>query len=371
MGWLASLIERKNKAIEELRALVGEEGFVRAKSDHHSRRKPRPCGMTIHTGLGCTNACLYCYAIDMGFPRIDAPYKLKPAELALAIALNPYVVPERTFAAFGSVVEPFLPNTAAYTIECMKLIRRYLSLPCQVSTKMVLSHEIASRLASCDEELSVLVTIVTMKRHSVLEPRAPPPTERLEGARIAIEHGLRVTLFLRPLIPGIIEEEYRELLERAWSAGIRSVVLGSLRITKGVLERLSRAGIDVSKIVSRAPRLPRSTREQITINCGDIKRMVEKYAASLGFTVFESACQANVWSHEQYCAACSYGPCGDYSKEPRIRESDVNELLELLGSRAKCEIVDRVKVVISGTIGEKELEILKQATRRRVVVSSR
>ena len=368
LGYLANLLELKKRAIETLKSIVGDAGVSRARADHHSYRKPRPCGITIHTGLGCTNGCLYCYAIDMGFPRVDKPYTLSPEELALAIAMNPYVVPERTLAAFGSVVEPFLPNTALYTASCISMVSKYLRLPCQVSTKMVLSDEVIRRLHHADPKLSLLVTVVTISKARTLEPNAPPPELRLESAKRAMDRGISATLFLRPLIPGLIEYEHSALLKLAKDYGLNTVVLGSLRVTDGILKRLSRAGLDVAKIVSRLPRAPRGPRDQVTVRCGDIKKLVKNEALKYGFTVFDTACQANIWSHDQYCAACDYGPCGDYSKEPKITESDVDELLEILGARAKCEVIDRLKVVIKGKLSSRDLEVLKQATRRVVKV---
>ncbi|NPA96406.1 MAG: radical SAM protein [Crenarchaeota archaeon] len=368
MGYLARLLEAKKRAVEALSDVVGEKGVSRARLDHHSKRRPRPCGITIHTGRGCTNSCLYCYAIDMGFPSVDEPYPLSPEELVLALALNPYVVPERTFAAFGSVVEPFLPRTAAYTARCIRLVREHLKLPCQVSTKMVLSDELLDEVSRADPKLSLLVTVVTIARASILEPRAPPPEARLESARRALSKGVAPSLFLRPLIPSVVEYEARAILELASGFGINSVVAGSLRITKGILDRLARAGIEISKIVSRAPRIPRGGRDQVAIRCSDLKSMVRRIAVEKGFLFFDSACQANVWSHGQYCAACRFGPCGDRRREPKITESDVNEFLEMIGSRARCETIDYSRLVVRGRVSSYAVEVLRQASRRRVEV---
>jgi len=368
LGYLSKLFEMKRRVVEELSTIVGPNGAERARNDHHSKRHPRPCGITIHTGRGCTNACLYCYAIDMGFPRVDEPYNLKPEELVLALAMNPFVVPKRTFAAFGSVVEPFLPNTASYTVKCIELVAKYLRLPCQVSTKMFLSSEVLRKLCEAEQKLNLLVTIVTWTYAKVLEPRASSPHQRIETLRMATSMGMRTTLFMRPIIPGVTDREAYAILKACSDAGVETVVLGSLRVTPGILERLARAGIDVSEIERRLPRKPRSVRDQVTIREGDLKRRIASIARDLGLKVFESACQANVWSHGEYCAACDFGPCGDYSSEPRIGENDVEELLELMGVKARCELIDRTRVLIRGSIPRDSLEILRQATRRVIIV---
>ncbi len=368
MGYLAQLLEAKKRVIEELSSIVGKEGVERARRDHHSRRAPRPCGITIHTGRGCTNACLYCYAMDMGFPRIDEPYPLKVEELVLALAMNPFVIPKRTFAAFGSVVEPLLPNTAGYTLQCIEAVAKRLRLPCQISTKMLLSEELLKRMSRAEPRISLLVTIVTWSYAKVLEPRAPEPEKRIETLRRASAVGIKASLFMRPIIPGITDREAPIILRACLSVGVTSVVLGSLRVTLGVLRRLENARIDVSEIVRRLPRRPRDPRDQVTIRARDLKHRVAAIAKSLGFTIFETACQANVWSHGEYCAACDFGPCGDYSSEPRLTESDVDELLEMIGSRSRCESIDRLRVVIRGSLSRDKAEIVRQATRRIVIV---
>ncbi|MEM4497864.1 MAG: radical SAM protein, partial [Nitrososphaerota archaeon] len=49
--------------------MLDERELEVARRDPHARRLPRPCGLTVHTGLGCKFGCLYCYIYDMGFSR--------------------------------------------------------------------------------------------------------------------------------------------------------------------------------------------------------------------------------------------------------------------------------------------------------------
>ncbi|MCE4629966.1 MAG: radical SAM protein, partial [Desulfurococcales archaeon] len=97
--------------------------------------------MTIHTGVGCSYGCVYCYIWDMGFPGYPAMYPLTPLQLAYALAINPYVLPRSTMAAYGSVTEPFLPETRDRALEYVKTIYEWLKLPSQVSTKSILDDE--------------------------------------------------------------------------------------------------------------------------------------------------------------------------------------------------------------------------------------
>ena len=56
---------RKIETIRQLEALLSPEERREALRDHHAKRPPRPCGITIHTGIGCPLGCAYCYIYDM------------------------------------------------------------------------------------------------------------------------------------------------------------------------------------------------------------------------------------------------------------------------------------------------------------------
>ncbi len=291
---------------EEIKRTIARELTLNemkgAGEDPHARRKPRPCGLTVHTGIGCSLRCLYCYIEDMGFKWGIEPYPLTGKQLVYALASNKYFIPgpSGTFIAIGSVTEPFLPETRSKAFEYIEAISRYLGNPIQFSTKMRISREEALRLRKIEPGISPLITIITLSYASKLEPYAPPPEERFKTIRNLASAGLKPVLFYRPIIPGIAEQEYRELLKKARYSGAVGVVAGSLRITKLILSRLGSVGIDVNPIIRRAPRIPQG-REQIAIDVSDIKREVLEYASKIGLIPFPQACMANLYSHGGVC----------------------------------------------------------------------
>lgn len=348
MNLLVAVFEEKKRVVEVLESILDEEGIRRARRDHHARRQPRPCGITIHTGVGCSLGCIYCYVPDMGFPMKPRPYPLKPVELAYALAINPYVFPGYTLAAYGSVTEPFLPETRDKAIEYIRTVYRYLRLPSQVSTKIPLSRDTARKLREAEPRLSILLTIITIDEARRLEPNAPPPIRRLESVRALKKEGLHVALFIRPIIPGVTDREAEKIISYARDYGVDGVVLGSLRITPGILRRLSLAGLPVGDILRRLPRKPRSSRDQVTVNEHDVKAKIRALAEAYGVKVYPSACAANVEAHGEACNACRYGPCGVRGKLPLVKTGWVYDLLEYLGLRARDVSVTDEYVLIRG-----------------------
>ncbi len=334
----------KERIANELRESIGRERAAIAARDPHARRRPRPCGITIHPGHGCPLRCAYCYIYDMGFGTEPRPYPLSGEELAYALAKNPYVVPERTLAAFGSVTEPLLPILRGKTLEYAESISRWLRLPIQLSTKLLVDEKLVESLRSSDPGTSILVSVSSLRYWKVLEPNAPKPLLRIESASVAAEKGLRVDLFLRPIIPGILSrEEVRELFIAAKGAGFSGVVTGSLRVTKSIVERLKNAGIPMEAL-ERSLKGTRLSEKQIPVPDRYAKEMARSVAADVGLEYLPSACAANVRSHRMGCALCRFGPCGI---PPRPDLTDIKEFLEIIGLKGSVSLTrDAIKVLL-------------------------
>lgn len=342
----------KQRAIKALEERLSEEERAEARRDHHARRPPRPCGITVHTGVGCPLACAYCYIYDMGFPGAATPYKLSALQLAYAIAANPHVAVGEwgTLIAVGSVTEPFLPETREKALQYMQAVAAFLGNPIQVSTKM----QPPPQLAEVQRGLDVLISVTDLSGR--LEPRAPPPAERMRAGAELLKRGVSVTLFVRPIIPGVTDKEVTRLLLFATELGYRRVVFGTLRVTANIAKRLRAFGVDV------APYTSELSERQVPIKYP--KGRFVAAARELGFEVLPASCAANVVAHGQACALCGWGPCGDV-KKLRTDPDDVKEYLEYSGYKSEVEIRG-LRVRIRGRISRLDKIFIEQATRMPV-----
>ncbi len=378
----ARIIKERKRLQEELRSRLTPEAIRRASRDHHARRAPRPCGMTVHVGIGCTNRCLYCYIQDMGFPFREArPYPLSGDELLYALLCNPFFVPGRmgSFIAFGSVTEPFLPQLKAKTFEYMEAVSR-LGNPIQFSTKMKLSEEDVEKLKNIAEGAPIhpLITIVSLKKAHLLEPRASSVEDRLETIELLRSAGFKPFLFLRPIMPGINDNEVEKIIAEAADRGAVGVVLGSMRITKGALARLRAAGFNVNELLRRAPRPPRGS-EQLPVRTEDVKKRAADFARSIGLVVHFSACCGSAFNASVPCyglcfytGMCSKCPNDCPSKLPPADPRSVAEAIaELEGSRVDegAVTVSRYVITVRGARLRRSTAKFVETLFRRKLVS--
>lgn len=292
----------KREILLKVRGGLKPEEEALARRDHHAKRKPRPCGFTVHVGYGCPSCCSYCYIQDMGFNfTAPKPYPLSGLGLVYALLLNKYFTPGLygSFIAIGSVTDPFHPSLLPRTLEFIENTAKYLNNPVQFSTKQYIDTKVAEKLASYSLRINPLITIVTIRKAELLEPNAPPVRLRLETIRNLRKAGLKPMVFIRPIIPGVTDTEAEEIIELAAKHGAVAAVLGSLRVTGEILSRLGRV-IDIKPITSRIKETPKN-REQVYINAHDIKVKIEETARRLGLVAFRSACCANAYTSNVPC----------------------------------------------------------------------
>jgi len=379
---LRALVDRKG-LLAKLEGLIGPEGVRKALRDPHSRRAPRPCGLTVHPGKGCPNACLYCYVGDIlgKGPTEPEPCPLTGPELAYALTSNPYFVPGRygTFLAMGAICDPFYPSLVEKTLDIMGSLARLLGNPLQFSTKMSIGPDLAKRIPK-EGPVSPLVTIITLERAHELEPRAPSPSERLKTIKVLRKEGFKPMLFLRPLIPGL-EDEVEELLNEAKAHGAVGVVVGALRVSKKILRRLRKVGLDKG-IRSRLRREP-PEKGLMPVPVPKLKEEALKMAREKGLLAFKAACCANAFVASVPCADlcwlrgfCSNCPNRCKDKLPEVGEDEVREALSRAFGLRALWVEDRGLELAVGLARAKGLsgllpkvrKALEVATRRKVVL---
>jgi len=245
----------------------------------------------------------------------------------------------------------------------------FLKNPIQVSTKDILVEEDVDSIKYI-RRLSILYTVTTLKKYKIIEPYAPPPLRRFESMKLLRKYKMHVTLFLRPIIPGITDEEIDEILETGLESGVRNVVFGTMRVNRIILDALN-SYPDLHKNVIRY--LPsRIDNKFRNLRTSRIKSKLINKAISLGYNVFPSACSASVDASKQACNICDFGPCGEINQLPKIDSDLVKDFLEYVGLKNISVEVDEwiIKISLRGKVKrvKKLLNYLSTVTRRRIVI---
>ncbi len=335
---IIQLLEEKRKLRDIVGSLLSESERVLAKRDPHAKRPPRPCGITVHTAIGCVFQCKYCYIYDMGFKRELKPYPLTGLQLVYALLSNKYFIPglRGTYIAIGSVSEPLHSLVINKTLEYIECFYKYLNNPVQFSTKAYVNKQVTAKLASLSSKrISPLITIVTLSESKNLEPYAPSPEKRFETIKNMREAGLKPFLFLRPIIPSLTEKEFKEIIDLAAEYGAVGVVAGGLRVTKRILEELKERGVDISAIYKRVEVPIEKMREYVQYNVytSDIKTRIAEYVRRKGLVFFPSACMANLYTHNISCWKMVLMGV-ELSEKPReISIESIETIIKSLGGR--------------------------------------
>ena len=209
-----------------------------------------PFRWTVNPYRGCTHACVYCFArpthryldLDAGrdFEREIVVKVNAPEALAQELARPAW---KHEHVALGTNTDPYQWVEARYRL--MPGIWRAMlenRTPCSVLTKSPLVLRDIDILAELAGEglLSAAFSIPTLDEGAwrATEPHTPSPAARLEAVARLTEAGVRTSVLVAPLMPGINDDPaaVREIVRRAREAGARNVTPIALHLRTGVRE---------------------------------------------------------------------------------------------------------------------------------------
>jgi DNA repair photolyase len=206
------------------------------------------CSMNLYRG--CEHACVYCdgraerYHVTGEFGR-EVTVKVNAAEI-LARELDPKrrrKPLERAYLLLGGGVgDSYQPAEAQYrlTRQVLELLcEREPALPVHILTKSTLVTRDVDLLTRLNERTQVIVSFSLSSDDdpisATFEPRAAPPSARLEAIQMLSGEGLACGVFLVPVIPYVTDGE--ELIERsvasAKAAGADFVLFGGMTLKGG------------------------------------------------------------------------------------------------------------------------------------------
>jgi len=197
-----------------------------------------PFDWTLNPYRGCEFGCEYCYArythefmelrdtFDFErkiFAKVSTP-KLLRAELARARDRGQSI-------ALGTATDPYQPAEKQFEItrRLLEVFAGFEGLDFSITTKSVLilrDLDLLKRIAH-RHRFSIHLTVTTTDERlaRLLEPKAPPPAQRLEAVSRLAEAGIDVSVNAMPILPGINDDSLalEDLVRQSAAAGARSI----------------------------------------------------------------------------------------------------------------------------------------------------
>jgi len=215
-----------------------------------NRVKGMPFGWSLNPYMGCVHRCTFCY-VRAFERRADRPFddrygtsirvKVNVAEVLRAELARPSWRGDAV--AIGAATDPYQPAEGRYrlTRACLEELIR-ASNPFAVITRGPLIVRDADVLAEASRraEVSVTFSVPTVDDGvwRATEPGTAPPRQRLRALRTLVDAGVRASVGMAPLLPGLSDapESLARVVAAAREAGACGIWANLLHLQPGTRE---------------------------------------------------------------------------------------------------------------------------------------
>ncbi len=239
-----------------------------------------PEKLTLNPYTGCSHRCQYCY-VSSYIPNF---FYCRPKKNLIqrlekeASRLNGELIS----IANSSDPYPALEKSLQLTRACLNLLSKQ-NCRLQLVTKSTLITRDTDILRKIPSMVSMSITTEDDEVAKILEPGAPPPSERLKALEELLRYGIPVSTRIDPIIP-LLNDDPEELIKRLSSIGIPHVTCSTYKVKHDNWRRLAQAFpalaqklrpiyFNKGERIGRSIYLPRQMREEMLTK---VKRLVEK-----------------------------------------------------------------------------------------------
>jgi len=215
-----------------------------------NRVKGMSFGWSLNPYMGCVHRCTFCYVRAFEL-RADRPYDERYGT-SIRVKVNVAEVLRRELAraswrgdgvAIGAATDPYQPAEGRYrlTRACLEALADF-SAPFSVITRsplIVRDLDVLARAAS-RAEVSVSFSVPTLDEHvwRQTEPGTAPPRQRLRALRRLVDAGIRASVGMAPILPGISDrpEQLAAVVRASRAAGACGIWANLLYLRPGTRE---------------------------------------------------------------------------------------------------------------------------------------
>jgi DNA repair photolyase len=215
-----------------------------------NRVKGMPFDWSLNPYMGCVHRCTFCY-VRAFERRADRPSddrygtsirvktniaEVLRAELARASWRGEPI-------AIGAATDPYQPAEGRYRLTrgCLEVLRD-AAQPFSIITRGPMIVRDADVLAEASARADVSVTFsvptIDVDVWRTTEPGTAPPRQRLRALSVLVEHGVRASVGMAPLLPGLSDhpDQIRRVVAAAREAGACGIWANLLYLKPGTRE---------------------------------------------------------------------------------------------------------------------------------------
>jgi DNA repair photolyase len=215
-----------------------------------NRVKGMPFGWSLNPYMGCAHRCTFCYVRAFEL-RADRPYDDRYGA-SIRVKVNVAEVLRRELArpswrgegvGIGAATDPYQPAEGRYrlTRACLEALGDASNAFSIISRSplIVRDLDVLTRAASRGD-VSVTFSVPTLDKEiwRRTEPGTAPPHQRLRALKLLVEAGVRTSVGMAPILPGISDrpEQLAEVVRAAREAGACGVWANLLYLQPGTRE---------------------------------------------------------------------------------------------------------------------------------------
>ncbi len=262
-----------------------------------NRVQGMPFGWSLNPYMGCAHRCTFCYVRAFEL-RADRPSGARYGT-SIRVKVNVAEVLRRELArpswrgeavAIGAATDPYQPAEGRYrlTRQCLEALRDTAN-PFSIITRSPLIVRDLDVLSAAAEraDLSVTFSVPTLDREvwRRTEPSTPPPHQRLRALTRLVDSGIRTSVGMAPILPGISDrpEQLAAVVRAAREAGACGVWANVLYLKSGTREHfLECLARDWPELLTEYERLYRGRAYMAKADADPVRERVRELARAAG-----------------------------------------------------------------------------------------
>jgi DNA repair photolyase len=199
----------------------------------------------INCYVGCEHACEYCYSdsITKKFAQHKEPWgEFVDVKINAVEVLRKEVLRKKKGKVFvSSLTDPYQPLEKKYqlTRKCLEILLKH-QFPVIIQTKSALvirDLDLLKKFKDC--EVGFTITTLDESVRKNFEPNSSPVQEKLEAIKLLKENGIKVYVFLGPILPYLSDRKLEEYFETMVKLKVDEVWVDKLNLKPGVWESVS------------------------------------------------------------------------------------------------------------------------------------